>query len=179
MSAKNIFFRNALNIIGLCSFSFILCSCDQDNGSPPRTDLLENTQFHNIPENKKDVARSAIASLLKICPNIEKYSTHGENLKVYYYENGWERTAAHLDVELDLDPVSLKALPQGLRDPQWGGHMELGLSGGKEPGAIMEMPLPLWLCGLPVDDNILSSVKRDWVQQKQFLAIPEITANSF
>ncbi|ATJ89389.1 hypothetical protein HK16_10820 [Acetobacter senegalensis] len=141
--------------------------------------MLEKAQFHSIPNKKSASSKAAIAALLHACPNIEKYAVHGENLDVFYYENGWEGTPAHLDVELDLDPASIKALPQGLRDPQWGGHVELGLSGGKEPGAIMEMPLPLWLCGLPVDEDILSSRKRDWVQQKQFLAISQIQPNSF
>lgn len=145
----------------------------------PRQDMLETAEFHGIPNKKQDTARKAVDELLNACPNISKYAVHGENLKVYYYPEGWEQTPAHLDVELDLTPESLKSLPQGLRDPQWGGHVEIGLSGGQKPGAIMETPLPMWLCDLPVDEDILSSAKRNWVQTKQFVSLPGIAQNSF
>lgn len=147
--------------------------------SEPRTDMLEKTTFSGIPRKKIPVVKFAISSLLEACPNISKYAVHGENIHVYYYPNGWEATPAHLDVELDLERESLEAMPQGLRDPQWGGHVELGVSGGKNPGAIMEMPLPLWLCNMPVDPDILSSRERHWEQEKRFLPLPSISPNSF
>ncbi|MFT8664016.1 MAG: hypothetical protein ABF772_03175 [Acetobacter orientalis] len=121
----------------------------------------------------------ALSELLSACNNIPKYASHGENIHIYYYPEGWEATPAHIDVELNLDRKSLQAMPQGLRDPQWGGHVELGLSGGKEPGAIMEMSLPLWLCSLPVDPGILSSSERHWDQEKRFMPLPNIPSNSF
>lgn len=177
--------KTAFISIVLCSglllgvLLFIAQDNPQQPDTAPRQDMLEKSQFRGIPPQKLDGAKRAIAALLQACPNIPKYAAHGENLTVDYYPDGWEKTSAHLDVELDLDPDSLKALPQGLRDPQWGGHMEMGLSGGAKPGAIMEMPLPLWLCGQPVEEDILSGRKRDWSQGKQFLPLNEIARNSF
>lgn len=177
-------------IIGSCFWLFIVAvvysSCSEHNPAlrapitfPPRTDMLEHASFSGVPKRNISSIRSAVASLLAACPKISQYAMHGENLRIYYYPEGWEATAAHLDVELDLERESLLSLPQGLRDPQWGGHVELGLSGGAEPGAIMEMPLPEWLCDVPVDEDILSSVKRDWSQAKILLPIPGIRPGSF
>lgn len=145
----------------------------------PRTDMVEKAVFSGVPSKKMASVKFALSEILSVCTNIPKYAAHGENIHIYYYPEGWEATPAHIDVELNLDRESLQAMPQGLRDPQWGGHVELGLSGGKEPGAIMEMPLPLWLCGLPVDPAILSSSERHWDQEKRFMPLPNIPSNSF
>ncbi|BCK74976.1 hypothetical protein AA0242T_2095 [Acetobacter aceti NRIC 0242] len=151
---------------------------EQPSG-PPRTDLIDTAKFSGIPPRKLSIIKKSLSSFLDSCPNIAKYSQHGETLGVYYYPEGWEQTPAHVDVEINLTDESLQAMPQGLRDPQWGGHAEFGLSGGAEPGIIMETPIPEWLCDYPVDYVILSSQERHWDMVKVLMRIPSIQPNAF
>jgi hypothetical protein len=149
------------------------------DASPISTDLFSTAQFSGVPASRLAAAREGLQALLSACPRIARSAENGEKLSIYWYPEGWEATPAHLDVEMNLTEVSLADLPRGLRDPQWGGHVEIGLSAGRTAGAIMEMPLPEWLCGVPVDDDILSSAKRDWAQEKLLVPIPRIRPGSF
>ncbi|MBM9400339.1 hypothetical protein JUN65_01865 [Gluconacetobacter azotocaptans] len=132
--------------------------------TPPQAgaDLLATAQFNGVPASRRAAAKEGVRALLAACPRIAQTAENGERLSIYWYPEGWEATSAHLDIELDLTDASLASLPRGLRDPQWGGHVEMGLSSGPAPGAIMEMPLPEWLCDLPVPDDVVSSRVRDW-----------------
>lgn len=145
----------------------------------PRTNLLETAVLSQVPKSKEAAVKAALSAVLKKCNNISIYAQHGERLKAFYYPHGWERTPAHIDLEIDFTRESLKAMPQGLRDPQWGGHAEMGLSAGANPGLIMETPLPEWLCGYPVDEDILFSAARDWDMKKVFVPLPAVPPNSF
>ncbi|MBR0559534.1 hypothetical protein [Neokomagataea anthophila] len=145
--------------------------------------LATSAHYSGVPKNKLPAVQAAIKAFLEACPRLEKTTQNGEKLAIYWYGEppplkGWEATGAHLDVEMEITSESLKRLPHGLRDPQWGGHVELGLTSFPNPGAFMRTPLPEWLCGLEIPYAVLSSAQRDWPDQMIFVPI-SIQKHSF
>lgn len=120
-----------------------------DEASPSSSqDLMEHLRFLDVPDNKKDPMKKAVASLLHKCPRIVQYATHGEVPSVSYYPRGWEGTPAHIEFDIDFTEESQSPFPQGMKDPQWSGHVGLGISGDNHPGIYMHSPLEMWICGV-------------------------------
>lgn len=171
---KKAFIIYAIFMALALTLAIFLSSLDEGPKHSSR-DLLATAEIHGVPPKLMPSVRKAIAALLSTCPKISEAAQDGENFEVWWYAppgNGWEATGAHLEVEINLTENSLKNLPVGLRDPQWGGHVEMGLTSYPETGAIMEMPLPEWLCDLPVNAGILHSSQRDWTQEKVIKPLP-------
>lgn len=142
-------------------------------------DLMGHLQFLDVPDSKKDIARQAAASVLRACPRIAQYATHGETPSVSYYPEGWEGTSAHIEFDIDLAKDSQVSFPQGMKDPQWSGHVGLGVSGDGHPGIYMHSPLEMWICGIRLSHGLLQGYVRKWPDRVHFLPVKDIPHHSF
>lgn len=176
--------RYMILLAGIFGGVFSVWASYSDSRSLPSAsaDLSKSAEYIDIPQKYLSAAKSGVASLLRACPRIGRAAQYGEHLVIHWYGQadmkGWEATGAHLDVEIWLSPESLKNLPVGLSDPQWGGHAEMGLTSYPEPGAIMETPLPEWLCNFDVPQSVLDFSERHWDQVKVRKPLP-IKIHSF